>query len=45
MNTLEILQFEYQHAIDEPLFNEPEMYCVLLDLIKDKIDELEEVTQ
>jgi hypothetical protein len=41
MDTLEILRLEYQRAIDEPLFDDPALYCVLLNVIQDKIDELE----
>ena len=33
-----ILQAEYARAFMQPLFNEPEKYCVLLDLIQDAID-------
>jgi hypothetical protein len=41
MDKLEILRAEYQRALNEPLFDDPALYCVLLDLIQDKIDELE----
>jgi hypothetical protein len=40
MDKLEILKAEWLHARENPLFDEPENYCVLLDLIQDKIDEL-----
>ncbi len=39
MDKMAILQAEYARAFMEPLFNEPDRYCVLLDLIKDAIDE------
>jgi hypothetical protein len=38
-NRMAILQAEYARAFMEPLFNEPDKYCVLLDLIKDAIVE------
>ncbi len=36
---LTILQAEYARAFTNPVFDEPEKYCVLLNLIKDAIEE------
>jgi len=38
---LEILREEYWRARSNPLFDDPKKYCVLLDLIQDRIEELE----
>jgi cobalamin biosynthesis Co2+ chelatase CbiK len=38
---IEILREEYKRAIDNPLFDDPEDYCVLLDLIRDRINQIE----
>jgi len=38
MDRMAILQAEYARALMNPLFNEPNKYCVLLDLIQDAID-------
>lgn len=38
MSELEILRAEYRRAIEHPLFDDPAQYCVLLDLIQDRID-------
>jgi hypothetical protein len=38
MSRLEILEAEYKRALENPLFDNPAEYCVLLDLIKDEID-------
>ena len=38
---LEVLRAEYKRATDEPLFDSPADYCILLDLIQDRIDEIE----
>lgn len=38
LNRIEILQAEYTRAVMNPVFDEPEKYCVLLDLIQDAID-------
>jgi hypothetical protein len=35
---LEILEAEYKRALENPFFDNPAEYCVLLDLIKDEID-------
>jgi hypothetical protein len=40
MTELEILEAEYQRALNDPLFDEPEKYSVLLDLITDRIEEI-----
>jgi hypothetical protein len=42
MNELEILRAEYERAQKTPLFDDPAKYCVLLDLIQNRIDEIEE---
>jgi hypothetical protein len=41
MSELEILRAEYARAIAHPLFDDPAYYCVLLDLIQNRIDEIE----
>jgi len=38
MTRLEILEAEYERALENPLFDNPAYYCVLLDLIKDEIE-------
>jgi len=38
---LEVLREEYKRAIDNPLFDDPQDYCVLLDLIQDRMNEIE----
>jgi hypothetical protein len=38
---LEVLRLEYLHARNKPLFDKPEDYCYLLDLIISRIEELE----
>jgi hypothetical protein len=38
---LEVLRAEYERATDDPLFDSPSDYCVLLDLIQDRINEIE----
>ena len=38
---LEILREEYWHARSNPLFDDPKKYCVILDLIIDRIEQLE----
>lgn len=40
MTELEILEAEYQRLLNDPLFDAPEMYTVILDLVADKIDEI-----
>jgi hypothetical protein len=43
MDRMAILQAEYARAVMKPLFNEPEKYCILLDIIQDAIDEQREI--
>ena len=38
-----ILQAEYARAVMQPIFNEPEKYTILLDIIQDAIDEEREI--
>lgn len=38
---LEILRAEYKRALEYPLFDEPNKYTILLDLILDRIEILE----
>jgi hypothetical protein len=38
---LEVLRQEYWHARNNPLFDNPNEYCYLLDLIIARIEELE----
>ena len=38
-----ILQAEFSRAVMNPLFNEPEKYCILLDVIQDAIDKEREI--
>ena len=38
---LEVLREEYKKALDKPLFDNPQDYCILLNLIQDRIDEIE----
>jgi hypothetical protein len=39
---LEILREEYKRAFENPLFDDPKDYCIILDLINDRMQELEE---
>ena len=41
MNQVEILKAEYKRAQEHPLFDDPAQYSILLDLILDKIEQLE----
>jgi hypothetical protein len=41
MTELEILRAEYKRAQESPLFDDPKDYCVLLDLIQNRIDDIE----
>ena len=41
MTELEILRAEWLRAKESPLFDDPEKYCVLLDLIQARIDDIE----
>lgn len=38
---LEVLREEYWRARSNPLFDSPQDYCILLDLIIERIDALE----
>ena len=38
---LEVLRAEYDRAAANPLFDNPADYCILLDLIQDRINEIE----
>ena len=40
MNEIEILKAEYERAKEQPLFDDPAQYVILLDLILDRIEEL-----
>ena len=42
---LEVLREEYKRAVDNPLFDDPKDYCILLDLIQDRINQIEGVEQ
>ena len=42
MTELEILEAEYQRALNDPLFDDPEKYSILLDLISDRIENIKE---
>ncbi len=39
---LEVLREEYKRASNNPVFDDPKDYCILLDLIQDRINEIEE---
>jgi hypothetical protein len=41
MDELAILRAEYKRAQEQPLFDDPQLYCVLLGLIQSRIDEIE----
>ena len=38
---LEVLREEYRRAVSNPVFDSPEDYCILLNLIQDRMDEIE----
>lgn len=38
---LEVLRAEYERAVNNHLFDNPRDYCILLNLIQDRIDEIE----
>lgn len=42
MNELEILEAEYQRMLTNPVFDAPEMYTTILDLIMDRIEDIQE---
>jgi hypothetical protein len=39
---LEVLRQEYKRAVENPIFDDPKDYCIILDLITDRIEALEE---
>ena len=39
---LEVLREEYKRAVEQPLFDNPQDYCILLDLISNRMQEIEE---
>jgi hypothetical protein len=39
---LEILREEYKRAHEHPLFDDPSEYCIILDLIADRMQQIEE---
>jgi len=39
---LEVLRQEYKRAVENPIFDDPQDYCTILDLITDRIEALEE---
>lgn len=41
MSELDVLRLEYKRAQEHPLFDNPKLYCILLDLIQDRIERLE----
>ncbi len=41
MTELEVLKLEYERAQYEPLFDNPELYSIILNLIQDRLDELD----
>ena len=40
MSEVEVLKKEYKRAQENPLFDDPAQYVILLDLILDRIEEL-----
>jgi hypothetical protein len=38
---IEVLREEYRRAVENPIFDDPKDYCILLDLIQDRMDEIE----
>jgi hypothetical protein len=38
---LEVLREEYKRAIENPIFDDPKDYTILLDLIQDRMEEIE----
>jgi hypothetical protein len=41
LNEIDILRAEYERALNAPVFDHPAEYCILLDLILNRIEELE----
>lgn len=39
---LEVLRQEYKRAQENPLFDDPEDYCILLDLIDQRMQEIQD---
>jgi hypothetical protein len=39
---LEVLRLEYVRAQERPLFDDPEDYCILLDLIDQRMQEIQD---
>ncbi len=39
---LEVLREEYKRAVESPVFDDPKDYCILLDLITNRIEEIED---
>jgi len=37
---IEILSAEYIRCLNDPLYSEPEKYCIVLDLIYDELERL-----
>jgi hypothetical protein len=37
---IQALMLEYMRAVNEPFFNEPARYCLILDLIADELERL-----
>ena len=37
---IETLMLEYMRAVNEPFFNEPARYCLILDLLADELERL-----
>ena len=42
---LEVLRAEYERAVANPIFDDPKDYCIILDLITDRIEALEEKSE
>ena len=42
MTELEILEAEYLRLLNDPLFDAPELYTVILDLVMDRIEDIKE---
>ena len=38
---LEVLRAEYERAAANPIFDDPKDYCIILDLITNRIEEIE----
>jgi hypothetical protein len=38
---LEVLREEYKRAVENPIFDDPKDYTILLDLIQDRMEEIE----